>query len=127
MCIRDSSSGADPGPALREAAGKAFFEACCEIGAHGKKFGVELLLEPLDRLANKRNLLGPTDETLAMIQALRQAGVSISFAWDAAHAALNEENLEQSLDAALPAPVSYTHLEKGFLHPRRPARSPHRF
>lgn len=111
------SSGADPGPGLREEARKRLLESFYTVGRRAASLGISLLLEPLDRVANKRNLLGPTPETLAMIYALRQAGVPVAFAWDAAHAALNGEDVEQSLESALPV-LGQIHLSNAVTDPQ---------
>ena len=118
------SSGPDPGPALREEGRKRLLDAYYQIGETAAALDIELLLEPLDRLANKRNLLGPTQETLAMIQTLRNHGVPISFAWDAAHAGLNGENIEKSLEEAGPA-LAQMHLSNAVLEPRDPRYGDH--
>lgn len=110
------SSGADPGPARREEARKRLFDSFYTVGQRAASLGLRLLLEPLDRAANKRNLLGPTLETLDVIYRLRQEGIPIAFAWDAAHAALNGEDVEQSLISALPV-LGQIHLSNAVTDP----------
>ena len=58
------------------------------------------MFEPLDRFAHKKRLVGPTDEAVALFARVRADYPQFGFAFDTAHAALNEEQVLDALDLA---------------------------
>lgn len=110
-------SGADPGPALRSEAKKNFFEvvaaACRELQ---EEPGMNLLIEPLDRFAHKKNLIGPTEEAIAFVSEVRREFPNVYFSWDSAHVALNGEDLLQSLERSAPL-TAQVHLANAVTDP----------
>lgn len=113
-------SGSDPGDARREEAKKGFGEALVRIGEIvGQYAGMILQVEPLDRFAHKCQLIGPTDETVVWMKALRADCPKLYLAWDSAHVALNEEDLAESLALAAPL-ISQLHLANAILDPKAP-------
>ncbi|MCD2457969.1 sugar phosphate isomerase/epimerase family protein [Enterobacter cloacae complex sp. 2024EL-00232] len=111
-------SGSDPGDARREEAKKGFGEALVRIGeVVGQYPGMILQVEPLDRFAHKCQLIGPTDETVVWMKALRADCPKLYLAWDSAHVALNEEDLAESLALAAPL-ISQLHLANAILDPK---------
>ena len=103
-------SGADPGPALRGEAWKNFAEVVREAyRAMEDTPGMNLLIEPLDRFAHKKNLIGPTEAAVEFVALLKGELPRVYFSWDSAHVALNREDLLQSLEQSAPF-VSQIHL-----------------
>ncbi len=94
-------SGKDPGEKKRMEAVKYFYESlhelCEEISLYK---GMNLILEPFDRYAHKKKLFGPTEDTVQLIQRLRQRFLSIGISWDSAHTALSGEDIFKSLSMA---------------------------
>jgi sugar phosphate isomerase/epimerase len=91
-------SGNDPGDAKREDAKIAFSEVIYALCEKVKEFNdMSLLIEPLDRFAHKKNLIGPTGESLDFLSQLHKYGLPVYLCWDSAHVALNEEDLIQSI------------------------------
>lgn len=96
-------SGPDPGPALRADARKALHTSLCELAEALKTFGsVYLLIEPLDREAHKKGLIGPTPEAVSLIRNLRQSHPLTGLSWDSSHAALCGEDILESLSICKP-------------------------
>lgn len=111
-------SGGDPGDARRDEAKKGFGEALVRIGeVVGQYDNMLLQVEPLDRFAHKCQLIGPTDETVEWMKALRPDCPKLYLAWDSAHVALNQEDLAESLTLAAPL-ISQLHLANAILDPQ---------
>jgi sugar phosphate isomerase/epimerase len=111
-------SGSDPGDAQRAEAMKGFSEAIVRIGEEvGQYEGMLLQIEPLDRFAHKCQLIGPTNETVEWMTALRPDCPKLYLAWDSAHVALNQEDLAESLRLAAPL-ISQLHLANAILDPQ---------
>lgn len=87
--------GIDPGPDKRSEATKLLQDSLSRIGQTAQQLNMRILLEPLDRFAHKKQLIGPSGEALSLIKALQPLPVYI--AWDSAHVALNEEDLHESI------------------------------
>jgi sugar phosphate isomerase/epimerase len=112
-------SGIDHGPGLREESLRCLAEALRLLCAEMKQHGMRLLLEPLDRMAHKRQLIGTTADAATLIRALRSDGFDAAIAWDSAHTALNGEDLKDSLLAAREL-VGQVHLSNAILEPSDP-------
>ena len=111
-------SGGDPGDTRREEAKKGFGEALVRIGEIVSQYDNMILqVEPLDRFAHKCQLIGPTDETVEWMKALRPDCPKLYMAWDSAHVALNQEDLTASLTLAAPL-ISQLHLANAILDPQ---------
>jgi len=111
-------SGSDPGAARREEAKEGFAEALIRIGEVVNQYpGMLMQVEPLDRFAHKRQLIGPTGETVTWMTRLRADCPHLYLAWDSAHVALNEEDLAESLRLAAPL-ISQLHLANAILDPQ---------
>lgn len=95
-------SGPSPGDDLRQEALEKFYKSLVEICRQAEMYELNVLIEPLDYQAHKRKALGTTDETIELIKRVREEFSNIYFAFDTAHAALNDENLSQSVVKALP-------------------------
>lgn len=111
-------SGRDPGAERREEAKRIFGDALCEIAEEMRQYPQMILqVEPLDRFAHKCQLIGPTDETVRWMAALRQSCPALYLAWDSAHTALNEEDLHQSLQQSAGL-ISQLHLANAITRPQ---------
>jgi sugar phosphate isomerase/epimerase len=92
------NSGPDPGPAARDGATDALSDSLCELADALAAFApMFLMIEPLDRGADKNGLIGPTDECLAFVRRVREHHPTVSITWDTSHVALCGEDLCASL------------------------------
>jgi len=106
--------GADPGEYHRNAGFDAFLKSMTAIIRAATDAGLSVLLEPLDRFAHKKRLLGPTKEVVPLLEKLHLLGAPLWMAFDSAHAALNEECLTHSLQRAHPF-LRHIHLSNAVL------------
>ena len=94
-------SGSDPGPPLRAKAIEQLYASLMELcEAVEENAPMSLMLEPLDRDADKNHLLGPTAEFVALFRRIRESFPSAGVSWDSAHVSLCGEDFLQSFDAA---------------------------
>ena len=90
-------SGVDPGSKLRRKAIENLFISLCELLEVLSKYkGMQLLIEPLDRGAHKNFLIGPTDESISLLNRVSKVYKNIGIVWDSAHVALCGEDIENS-------------------------------
>jgi hydroxypyruvate isomerase len=92
--------GVDPGPSLRDQGYESCYKSLTAICAEAANLGMAVMVEPLDRFAHKKRLVGPTDEAVTLFARVREEYPDFGFAFDTAHAALNEEDIEASLALA---------------------------
>ena len=109
----------DPGEALRAEATKGLAEVICTVAQDARRSGITLLLEPLDRGAHKNNLIGPTNEAVALLEQVHRSAKNVLLSWDSAHVALNGENVTRSLSDAFPY-VGQIHLANAILDRQSP-------
>jgi len=95
-------SGPDPGDAKRPAALERFSESAREIAAYCRDLGMDVTVEPLDRYAYKKQLIGPMEEAVDWIRDLRRDCSNIYLHWDSAHEALGGADLLKTLLCAAP-------------------------
>lgn len=95
-------TGEDPGEALRLDAMEGLYESLCEISEEASKYDLKVLVEPLDRYAHKKRVVGPTDEAIQLLARVRNEYQNIGLAFDTAHAALNSEEISEALELAMP-------------------------
>lgn len=113
-------SGSAPEDNYRNEAKKYLAESIVSISQEAKQYpNMNLQIEPLDRFAHKKQLIGFTDETVEWINQLKTDCSNLYLAWDSAHVALNEENLENSLKLAAPV-ISQIHLANAVLNKTDP-------
>ncbi len=89
--------GPDPGIERRKEGFEAFYESLCAICEEAASYNLTILVEPLDRDAHKKRLVGPTEEAVALLSRVRQQYLNAGIAFDTAHAALNGEDIEQAI------------------------------
>ena len=113
-------SGPDPGPALRAEATDQLVRSLLELGeALACVSSIRLVLEPLDRGAHKNALIGPTSESIALMNRIRPRYPDAGLSWDTAHAALCGEDILESLAGAVPY-IAEIHLANAVLDRREP-------
>lgn len=96
-------SGPDTSPELREDAKAALLESFLEISEEAKKYkDMYLLIEPLDRYAHKKQLLGPIEEVVEWFKILNRDASNVYIHWDSAHEMLSGANLIESLKKSAP-------------------------
>lgn len=93
-------SGDDPGDKDRAAAKKIMAESMVELADYVKGLGLNLTLEPLDRYAFKKQLIGPMRESMMWFAPIHEACPNAYIHWDSAHEALGKTELMESLDLA---------------------------
>jgi len=115
------ASGPDPGPDLRGEATKVLADSLCELAAAAQAYeSMRIVLEPLDRGADKDGLIGPTAESVALMTSLRNEFSNIALCWDSGHVALNGEDLQASLSASQPF-ITNIHFSNAVLDRNHPA------
>ena len=91
-------TGDNPG-ANRWAEGiEGLYESLCEIAEAAKEYDMNLLIEPLDRFAHKKRIIGTTDETVALLSRVQEKHDNVGIAFDTAHAALNGEDIFEAME-----------------------------
>ena len=95
-------SGDDPGEAKREDAKKAMAESMIELANYVKDLGMNLTIEPLDRYAYKKQLIGPMPETCEWFAPIHKECPNAFIHWDSAHEALGGISMDESLDCVRP-------------------------
>lgn len=101
----------DKGEARRPELLARYFDFFMELADYTRQFGIELLLEPIERHRFKALILGPTRECADFIARAQQAGaVNAHLMLDIAHLPLMEETMEQALDASLPVGLGLIHM-----------------
>ncbi|WP_179134584.1 sugar phosphate isomerase/epimerase family protein [Oceanobacillus timonensis] len=93
-------TGADPGVKLRKDAMEGLYESVCEICEEAAAYHMNVLVEPLDRDAHKKRIIGPTNEAVGFIHRVEKQYKNIGLAFDTAHAALNGEDIHEALEEA---------------------------
>ena len=75
-------SGPDPGDELRDEAMAAQAESLKEIADYVAKLGMKCSIEPLDRYAHKKGLIGPMDEVVEWFRPLHEQHPNLYLHWD---------------------------------------------
>lgn len=112
-------SGDDPGPVFRGLAKLALKESMLEIAEHLKQYGMNLTIEPLDRYAFKKQLIGPMRENAVWFKEVHEEAPNTFIHWDSAHEALGGIDLMESLDLASPF-LGQFHLCDAIVDPEEP-------
>ena len=112
-------SGDDPGPVFRGLAKCALAESMMEIADYIKPLGMNLTIEPLDRYAFKKQLIGPMEENVVWFKEIHDACSNTFIHWDSAHEALAGIDLMKSIELASPY-LGQFHLCDAFVDPKEP-------
>ncbi|RDW22166.1 hypothetical protein CWR48_00195 [Oceanobacillus arenosus] len=91
-------TGDDPGPERWAEGIEGLYESLCEIAEAAKEYKMNLLIEPLDRFAHKKRIIGTTDETVELLARVQETYGNVGIAFDTAHAALNGEDIFEALE-----------------------------
>ncbi|SFJ52269.1 Sugar phosphate isomerase/epimerase [Halobacillus dabanensis] len=91
-------TGDDPGADHREDGKEGLYESLCDIAEAAKTYEMNLLIEPLDRFAHKKRIIGTTDETITLLNRVQEEHENIGIAFDTSHAALNGENIFEAME-----------------------------
>lgn len=112
-------SGDDPGDQHRAKAKKLLADVMVELADYLKGLGLNLILEPLDRYAFKKQLIGPMKESMIWFAPIHEACPNTYIHWDSAHESLGKINLLSSLEMAAPY-LSQFHLANAILDTNHP-------
>jgi sugar phosphate isomerase/epimerase len=121
-------SGKDPGEALRGQATAALIQSLDELATACEAKGMSLVLETFDREIDKKALIGPTHEAVAVAKAVREKHPSFGLMIDLSHLPQQFETSKDALTQAAPYMV-HAHIGNcviqnkeskvfGDLHPR---------
>ena len=102
-------SGPDPGDELRNEAMAAQADSLKEIADYVAKLGMKCSIEPLDRYAHKKGLIGPMDEVVEWFRPLHEQHPNLYLHWDSAHEQLGGLGIFRTLEMAAPF-LSQIHL-----------------
>lgn len=103
------ASGADPGPARRAEEMAVFIGYMLELCAYAGP-NLCLMIEPFDRSIGKNLLIGPTVEAVAVVEAVRSAGLdNISILMDMGHVPLMGESFRHAV-AKAGSHIKHVHL-----------------
>ena len=111
--------GPDPGPTLRGSAKNLLADSVSQLAEACASLGLHMTLEPLDRYAFKKQLIGPMDEAVQWFLPLHAAYPNFYLHWDSAHVALDGTDLLRSLDWAGPY-IAQFHLCNAILDIQHP-------
>ncbi len=95
-------SGDDPGDEKRAEAKKVMAESLVELANYVKGLGMNLTIEPLDRYAYKKQLIGPMKENSIWFAPIHEACPNTFIHWDSAHEALGGTDLMHSIEYVAP-------------------------
>jgi dihydroxyacetone kinase-like protein len=101
----------------RPAALAVFAEEMTGLAQDAARHGISLVFEGLDTSAHKRGLLGSSAELEQLARHVRATVPGFGLVWDAAHTALNGEELVQSYERLAPH-VLIAHFSDAVLDPR---------
>ena len=94
-------SGADPGPAGRKEATDLLVDSLNQICAHARSKGsIKVVLETFDRDIDKKALIGPNADGVALSKKIRQQHPNFGLMLDLSHLPLQHETSEQALQTA---------------------------
>ncbi len=102
-------SGPDPGDERRGEAMAVQADTLGQIADYAGLLGMNCSIEPQDRCAHKKALIGPMDEVVAWFRPLHEAHPNLFLHWDSAHERLGELGIFHTLELAAPY-LSQIHL-----------------
>ena len=90
-------SGPDPGEGKRASASKLLVESLLTLCSYGKERGIAVTLETFDRDVEKKSLIGPAEEALAVSEEVKRQFPEFGLMYDMGHAPLLNEDPLKSL------------------------------
>lgn len=113
-------SGPDPEPARRAEATDALVRSLDELSDYAGQRGLGVTLEVFDRDIDKKALVGPTVDAVAVSERVRQKHPSFGLMVDLSHLPLQFETAEQALRASA-AQLAHIHIGNCVLQKGHPA------
>lgn len=111
----------DKGEDRRPELMKRYMEYFLEMAAYCKSYGINALIEPIERHRFKTLTLGPTRECADFIaEAQRNGADNAHLMMDIAHLPLMEETVEEAIAASLPVGLLHIHMGDAVLDPTSP-------
>jgi len=120
-------SGPDPGE-RREEAFKLLVESVLELCGHAKAKGLRLILESFDSKYDKKCLIGPAKDALALSKAMKKDFPDFGIMVDLSHLPIQDESPRKSLGTLKKMHIAHIHIGNavkqqghslyGDLHPR---------
>jgi len=109
----------DKGPEKREEIMQRYTEYFLEIAAYGKKLGLTVAIEPIERDRFKHIILGPTDECAQFIIDMQKHGATNArLMLDSAHLPLMGEDFDFALKYSLKAGLAHIHMGDAVTDPK---------
>ena len=102
-------SGPYPGDALHDEAMAAQADTLEQIADYAASLGMLCSIEPLDRYAHKKALIGPMDEVVEWFKPLHERHPNLFLHWDSAHEQLGGLGIFNTLEMSAPY-LSQIHL-----------------
>ena len=102
-------SGPYPGDEYHDEAMAAQADTLGKIADYAAALGMNCSIEPLDRYAHKKALIGPMDEVVEWFRPLHEAHPNLFLHWDSAHERLGGLGIFNTLEMAAPF-LSQIHL-----------------
>lgn len=112
-------SGPYPGDEFHDEAMAIQADTLARIADYTALLGMNCSIEPLDRYAHKKALIGPMDEVVPWFKPLHRAHPNLFLHWDSSHEQLGGLGLFNTLDMAAPY-LSQIHLCDCIDDPRHP-------
>lgn len=120
-------SGKDPGE-RRDEAMKLLLDSLRELAGYAKERGLRLILESFDSKYDKKCLIGPAKDALAVCRGLRKDFPDFGIMVDLSHLPIQDESPKKSLGTLKKANIAHIHIGNavkqqghslyGDLHPR---------
>ena len=102
-------SGPYPGDEFHDEAMAVQADTLARIADYTALLGMNCSIEPLDRYAHKKALIGPMDEVISWFKPLHRAHPNLFLHWDSSHEQLGGLGIFNTLDMAAPY-LSQIHL-----------------
>lgn len=109
-------SGPNHGVGMKKESLDGFYESLCAICEEAAKLQIKVLVEPLDKYAHKKRFIGPSKDLFFIVQKVKKKLENIGIAFDTAHAGLNKESMENSLELVQPY-LEQIHFSNAVLDP----------
>ncbi len=110
---------ADKGPEKRPEILKRFKEYFLKVAAYAKQFDITIVLEPMEREAFKKLVLGPTQECADFIEEMQNEGAAnAKLMLDSAHLPLMQETFTQALNSSRKVGLAHIHLGDAVKDPK---------
>jgi len=113
-------SGVDPGE-RRDEAMKLLIDSLHELAAYAKERGLRFILESFDAKYDKKCLIGPHKDALAVCRALRKDFPDFGIMVDLSHLPIQEESPKKALGTLKKANIAHIHIGNSVKQQGHPA------